>query len=139
MKKVILLLALFITIGSYGQNIVAGSGDTIASINSSGIIKDVMNQQIGEITASGQVQNSQGQLVGSIVGDKFNDASGVLIAERKVLGGVIQLVFSGDFVFATVESGNQIVEHTGDMAMKSEGTVSETQLIAYFLYYKLIN
>ncbi|MDF1674349.1 MAG: hypothetical protein P1U44_01440 [Vicingaceae bacterium] len=136
--KQILLLSLFLicSINTFSQQIVVGEKDTIANISSSGIITDAMNNPIGEITSSGVIKNAQGETLGNVVGDEFKDVSGVVRGEKVVVGNETQIKVGGEVVIATVQSGNKIIDpHTSQVLINSVGAVSETQLIAYFLFF----
>ncbi len=136
--KQILLLSLFLicSINTFSQQIVVGEKDTIANISSSGIITDAMNNPIGEITSSGVIKNAQGDTLGNVVGDEFKDVSGFVRGEKVVAGSETQIKVGGEVVIATVQSGNKIIDpHTSQVLINSVGAVSETQLIAYFLFF----
>ena len=136
--KQILLLSLFLicSINTFSQQIVVGEKDTIANISSSGIITDAMNNPIGEITSSGVIKNAQGETLGNVVGDEFKDVSGVVRGEKVVAGSETQIKVGGEVIIATVQSGNKIIDpHTSQVLINSVGAVSETQLIAYFLFF----
>ncbi|PKP47551.1 MAG: hypothetical protein CVT95_05540 [Bacteroidetes bacterium HGW-Bacteroidetes-12] len=136
--KQILLLSLFLicSINTFSQKIVVGEKDTIASINTSGIVTDAMNNQIGEITSSGVIKNAQGETLGNIVGNEFIDVSGIVRGEKVVVGNETQIKMGGDVIIATVQSSNKIIDyHTNQVLINSVGVVSETQLIAYFLFF----
>lgn len=140
MKKtkqiLILSLLLISSINIFSQQIVVGEKDTIANISSSGIVTDVMNNQIGEITSSGVIKNAQGETLGNIVGNEFKDVSGFVRGEKVVTGSETQIKVGGEVVTATVQSGNKIIDSiTSKVIMNSIGAVSETQLIAYFLFF----
>lgn len=134
-KMIIVLATLFLTVNSYGQGILSPEGDTLATIDPVGAVFDGMKQQVGEILSSGEVKNRQGEIIGNIVGTKFNNAQGVLLGELKVVGGITQIVMPGDFVFATIVSGNQLVDITGNILVKSSGNITQLQLVAYFFYF----
>jgi len=136
--KQILLLSLFLicSINTFSQQIVVGEKDTIANISSSGIITDAMNNPIGEITSSGVIKNAQGETLGNVVGDEFKDVSGFVRGEKVVTGSETQIKVGGEVIIATVQSGNKIIDpHTSQVLINSVGAVSETQLIAYFLFF----
>ena len=136
--KQILLLSLFLicSINTFSQQIVVGEKDTIANISSSGIITDAMNNPIGEITSSGVIKNAQGETLGNVVGDEFKDVSGVVRGEKVVAGNETQIKVGGEVIIGTVQSGNKIIDtHTSQVLINSVGAVSETQLIAYFLFF----
>ena len=134
-KKIALITALFFAMNTYGQNTLTINGDTIASISSSGILTDVMNQQIGEITTNGEVKNSQGQIIGNTVGNVFKNASGKAIATKRTINGVTELVQLGNIVIATIQNGNRIIGSNGTVLITSSGSTNETQLLIYFLYF----
>ncbi|MCW8898089.1 MAG: hypothetical protein OQJ96_01305 [Flavobacteriales bacterium] len=136
-KQILLLsLLLICSINSFSQQIVVGEKDTIANISSSGIVTDAMNNQIGEITSSGVIKNAQGETLGNIVGNEFKDVSGFVRGEKVVAGSETQIKVGGEVIIATVQSGNKIIDtHTSQVLINSVGAVSETQLIAYFLFF----
>lgn len=136
-KQILFLSLLLISsINIFSQQIVVGEKDTIANISSSGIVTDVMNNQIGEITSSGVIKNAQGETLGNIVGNEFKDVSGFVRGEKVVTGSETQIKVGGEVVIAVVQSGNIIIDsHTNQVLINSVGTVSETQLIAYFLFF----
>lgn len=136
-KQILFLSLLLISsINIFSQQIVVGEKDTIANISSSGIVTDVMNNQIGEITSSGVIKNAQGETLGNIVGNEFKDVSGFVRGEKVVTGSETQIKVGGEVVIAVVQSGNKIIDsHTNQVLINSVGTVSETQLIAYFLFF----
>ncbi|PKP45365.1 MAG: hypothetical protein CVT95_08880 [Bacteroidetes bacterium HGW-Bacteroidetes-12] len=109
--------------------------DTIASINTTGIITNSMSNQLGEITSSGVIKNAQGETLGNIVGNKFIDISGIVRGEKIVAGNETQLKAGGDVIIATVQSGNKIIDSNNTVLLSGTGTVSENQLIAYFLFF----
>lgn len=135
--KQILLLSLFLicSINVFSQQIVVGEKDTVANISSSGIVTDVMNNQIGEITSSGVIKNAQGETLGNIVGNEFKDVSGFVRGEKVVVGNETQIKVGGDVVIATIQSGNKIIDGNNTVLLIAVGTVSESQLIAYFLFF----
>jgi len=95
-----------------------------------------MNNQIGEITSSGVIKNAQGETLGNIVGNEFIDVSGIVRGEKVVVGNETQIKMGGDVIIATVQSSNKIIDyHTNQVLINSVGVVSETQLIAYFLFF----
>tara|TARA_R110002096_G_scaffold288357_1_gene482102 strand:+ start:3591 stop:4013 length:423 start_codon:yes stop_codon:yes gene_type:complete len=136
-KQILLLsLLLICSINTFSQQIVVGEKDTIANISSSGIVTDAMNNQIGEITSSGVIKNAQGEILGNIVGNEFKDVSGFVRGEKVVAGSETQIKVGGEVIIATVQSGNKIIDtHTSQVLINSVGAVSETQLIAYFLFF----
>lgn len=136
--KQILILSLFLisSFNAFSQQIVVGEKDTLAMIYSSGIVTDALGMTIGEITSSGVIKNAQGETLGNIVGDKFIDVSGIVRGEKVVAGSETQIKIGGDVITSIVQSGNKIIDHqTNEVLMNSVGTVSETQLIAYFLFF----
>ncbi len=135
--KQILLLSLFLicSINAFSQQIVVGEKDTIASINTSGIVTDAMNNQIGEITSSGVIKNAQGETLGNIVGNEFKDVSGIVRGEKVVIGNETQIKMGADVIIATIQSGNKIIDGNNTVLLSAVGTVSESQLIAYFLFF----
>ena len=136
-KQILFLsLLLICSINSFSQQIVVGEKDTIANISSSGIVTDAMNNQIGEITSSGVIKNAQGETLGNIVGNEFKDVSGFVRGEKVIAGSETQIKVGEEVVIATVQSGNKIIDaHTSQVLINSVGTVSEAQLIAYFLFF----
>ncbi len=136
-KQILFLSLLLISsINIFSQQIVVGEKDTVSSISSSGIVTDVTGNQIGEITSSGVIKNAQGETLGNIVGNEFKDVSGVVRGEKVVVGNEAQIKIGGDVIIAIVQSGNKILDyHTNQVLINSVGTVSETQLIAYFLFF----
>jgi len=109
---------------------------SLTNISSSGIITDAMDNPIGEITSSGVIKNAQGETLGNVVGDEFKDVSGVVRGEKVVAGNETQIKVGGEVIIATVQSGNKIIDpHTSQVLINSVGAVSETQLIAYFLFF----
>lgn len=136
-KQILFLSLLLISsINIFSQQIVVGEKDTVANISSSGTVTDVMNNQIGEITSSGVIKNAQGETLGNIVGNEFKDVSGFVRGEKVVTGSETQIKVGGEVVIAVVQSGNKIIDsHTNQVLINSVGTVSETQLIAYFLFF----
>jgi len=133
-KKLLFAIALLISINSFSQDIITADGDTVANINSSGIVTNSLNQALGQISATGEVKNAEGVIIGNIVGQKFNNAAGTLIAESKMVGSVTQIIAVGGLVFATLESGNKIIENE-EVVLRSSGSLSETHFIAYFFYF----
>lgn len=136
--KQILLLSLFLicSINAFSQQIVVGEKDTVANISSSGIVTDATNNQIGEITSSGVIKNAQGETLGNIVGNEFIDVSGIVRGEKVVVGSETQIKMDGEVIMAIIQSGNKIIDYqTNQVLMNSVGAVSETQLIAYFLFF----
>lgn len=136
MKPLLIIMLLSLTTIVFSQQIVVGEKDTIANISSSGIVTDATNNQIGEITSLGVIKNAQGETLGNIVGNEFKDVSGVVRGEKVVVGNETQIKVGGEVVTATVQSGNKIIDSiTSKVIMNSIGAVSETQLIAYFLFF----
>jgi len=136
MKPLLIIMLLSLTTTVFSQQIVVGEKDTIANISSSGIITDAMDNPIGEITSSGVIKNAQGETLGNVVGDEFKDVSGVVRGEKVVAGSETQIKVGGEVIIATVQSGNKIIDpHTSQVLINSVGAVSETQLIAYFLFF----
>ena len=136
MKPLLIIMLLSLTTTVFSQQIVVGEKDTIANISSSGIITDAMDNPIGEITSSGVIKNAQGDTLGNVVGDEFKDVSGFVRGEKVVAGSETQIKVGGEVVIATVQSGNKIIDpHTSQVLINSVGAVSETQLIAYFLFF----
>jgi len=136
MKPLLIIMLLSLTTTVFSQQIVVGEKDTIANISSSGIITDAMNNPIGEITSSGVIKNAQGETLGNVVGDEFKDVSGVVRGEKVVAGNETQIKVGGEVIIGTVQSGNKIIDtHTSQVLINSVGAVSETQLIAYFLFF----
>ena len=136
MKPLLIIMLLSLTTTVFSQQIVVGEKDTIANISSSGIITDAMDNPIGEITSSGVIKNAQGETLGNVVGDEFKDVSGVVRGEKVVAGNETQIKVGGEVIIATVQSGNKIIDpHTSQVLINSVGAVSETQLIAYFLFF----
>lgn len=134
--KILLLVTTFFTFSNlFSQQIIVMQKDTVASISVEGIVKDGMNQQIGEISSSGEVRNSQGEIIGSIDGNKFKNADGTILGEKKNVGNEVQIIMPGELVFATVQSGNKIAEINGSIIMSSTGSVTELQLITYFFFF----
>lgn len=136
--KQILLLSLFLicSINTFSQQIVVGEKDTVGIIHSSGIVTDALGLTVGEINPTGVIKNAQGETLGNIVGDKFIDVSGIVRGEKVVAGNETQIKVGGEVIIATVQSGNKIIDHhTNQVLINSVGTVSETQLIAYFLFF----
>ncbi len=136
MKPLLIIMLLSLTTTVFSQQIVVGEKDTVANISSSGIVTDAMNNQIGEITSSGVIKNAQGETLGNIVGNEFKDVSEFVRGEKVVAGNETQIKVGGEVIIATVQSGNKIIDHhTSQVLINSVGTVSETQLIAYFLFF----
>lgn len=134
--KSILILGLFLTTSNlFSQNILAMGVDTIASIESTGVIKDISGNKIGEVTALGEIKNHQGEIVGKIVGDKFKAENGVVRGERKVVGSEVQILLPDGNQFGKIQSGNKIVDMNSQIILVSTGSVTENQLIAYFLFF----
>jgi hypothetical protein len=133
-KPLLIVFTFLLVANINAQEIVTANGDTIARIDEAGIVTDAMHQQIGEI-AGNAVKNSKGEVVGNLVGYRFYDVSGNLLGERKVVKGVHQLVMAGDFVLCTIEAGSQLVQTGGKVLIRSSGTVTQKQLIAYFFYF----
>ena len=136
-KQILLLsLLLICSINVFSQQIVVGEKDTVAMINSSGIVMDALGIKIGEITSAGVVKNAQGETLGNIVGNEFKDVSGIIRGEKVVTVSETQIKIGGEVVIALIQSGNKIIDsHTNQVLINSVGTVSETQLIAYFLFF----
>lgn len=134
--KVLIILSLFVTTSNiFSQNILAMGIDTVASIETSGVIKDISGNQKGEITISGEIKNHEGQIVGYIVGDKFKTVNGVVIGERKVVGSEVQILLPDNNQFGKIESGNKIVDMNDEIILLSTESVSENHLIAYFFFF----
>lgn len=135
MKTLSIIFLLCLTTTVFSQKIVVGEKDTIASISTSGIVTDAMNNQIGEITSSGEIKNVNGQVIGNIVGDEFKDVSGMVRGEKVVTGNETQIKMGADVIIATIQSGNKIIDGNNTVLLSGTGTVSENQLIAYFLFF----
>lgn len=136
-KQILFLSLLLISsINIFSQQIVVGEKDTIANISSSGIVTDALGMIIGEITLAGEIKNSQGETLGNILGNEFIDVSGIVRGEKVVAGSETQIKVGGEVIIATVQSGNKIIDtQSNQVLMNSVGAVSETQLIAYFLFF----
>lgn len=136
MKPLLIIMLLSLTTTVFSQQIVVGEKDTIANISSSGIVTDATNNQIGEITSLGVIKNAQGETLGNIVGNEFKDVSGFVRGEKVITGSETQIKIGGEVIIAIVQSGNKILDyHTNQVLINSVGTVSETHLIAYFLFF----
>ena len=136
--KQILLLSLFLicSINTFSQQIVVGEKDTVGIIHSSGIVTDALGLTVGEINPTGVIKNAQGETLGNIIGNEFIDVSGIVRGEKVVVGNETQIKAGGEVIIATVQSGNKIIDtHTNQVLINSVGAVSETQLIAYFLFF----
>jgi len=134
-KVFFISILLTLSVSGISQNIIISEKDTIASIDSLGNIKDMMGQQIGEITVGGDVKNLRGEVIGHIQGDEFKDLSGRLLGTKKTMTSEVQIIMPGNIVFATLKSGNKIVGNDGQVIMSSSGSIDEKYLLAYFFYF----
>ncbi len=136
MLKNFLIATTFLLVSNINaQDILTANGDKIASISTAGIVTDGNDQQIGEITSTGEVKNYKGTVIGIINGDNFSYADGSVAGNRNVTDSETQVLLMNNILFGTVQNGNTLLSSNGVISYRSTGTVSETQLLAFFFFF----
>ena len=131
-KKMVFTLAILFTVNSYGQNITDANGDLMASINSSGMIKDGASQPLGEFSSNGEVKNAIGDVIGSIDGNQFKDPTGLVLGTIDANNNVFDM--NNDKIGA-IQNGLTVVDVNNDTIGTTSATIDSKKLAAYFFFF----
>lgn len=133
-KLILFVSCLFLVFSGFSQKILAMGQDTVASIDALGIVYDVSGVKIGEITPAGEIKNANGVINGTITSNKFLAHTGDVIAELKQTNSSTEILGVGDLLMGKV-IGNQIQDVNGKLLLIAYGEVTNSELIAYFLFF----
>lgn len=114
------------------QEIIDANGDIIATMNSSGILVDGVNQPLGEFSTNGDVKNGEGQIIGSIVGNDFKDAAGLILGSIDVNNNVHDM---NNSVVGVIQAEVMVIDANNHVLGRSSAPIDSKKLAAYFFFF----
>lgn len=132
MKNILLVLAVFVTINSYGQNLIDANGDVIATIDSVGSVFDGAGSAIGEFAVNGDVNDGQGTKIGSIINNEFRDGSGAVIGTMDTNSNVFDM--NGSQI-GSIQAGLLVIDANNHVMGRASAPIDTKYLASYFFYF----
>ena len=136
MKKIrlVFLLMFCVLMGSsaFTQTIIDANGDNIASIDSSGVIKDMQGMVIGEFTSNGDVKDMTGVVIGEINGSNIKDGNGALLATVNTQGEIHDM---NSTLTGSVQFGVMMVDVNNHVLLRTDAVMSDLWFAAYYLFF----
>lgn len=132
LKNILFILPLLLSIEVYSQTLIDANGDTLAVIDSEGVIKDAIGQTVGAFLANGQTTNAGSEIIGEIEGSNFKDASGALIGTIDTNNKVYDV--NNDQI-GEVQFGVMVVDANNHVLGRSTAVCDSKKLAAYFFFF----
>lgn len=131
-RKTLFALMILMSMTTYSQSIIDSNGDTIASIYSSGIITNGIDQPIGGFLENGEVHNERGDLIGTINGNEFVGPTGVVVGTIDTNNQVFDM---NNSLIGSIENGITILDANNDVKGRASAAIDEKKLAAYFFFF----